>query len=70
MAAGIAALAAAVYALMWVGYRQRWAWLYRVDWSLLDGARALAIKHPSGCGSPNRCRSCWDRARWPCWGSP
>ncbi|BCO54365.1 membrane protein [Mycobacterium paraintracellulare] len=47
MAAGIAALAAAVYALMWVGYRQRWAWLYRVDWSLLDGARALAIKHPS-----------------------
>lgn len=47
MAAGIAALAAAVYALMWVGYRQHWAWLYRVDWSLLDGARALAIKHPS-----------------------
>lgn len=47
MAAGIAALAAAVYALMWVGYRQHWAWLYRVDWSLLDAARAFAIKHPA-----------------------
>ncbi|OBF08484.1 phosphatase PAP2 family protein [Mycobacterium sp. 852002-10029_SCH5224772] len=43
----IAALAATVYALMWVGYRAHWAWLYRVDWSLLDGTRALAIKHPS-----------------------
>lgn len=47
LAAGIAAPAAAVYALLWLGYRQHWAWLYRVDWSLLDGARALAVKHPS-----------------------
>ncbi|WP_297596283.1 phosphatase PAP2 family protein [Mycobacterium sp.] len=46
-AVGIAVLAAAVYALMWVGYRQHWNWLYRVDWSLLNGAHAAAIKHPS-----------------------
>lgn len=47
MAAWIAALAAAVYALMWVGYRQRWGWLHRADVSLLDGARAAAVDHPS-----------------------
>lgn len=47
VAVWIAALAAAVYALMWVGYRRHWNWLHRVDWSLLDAARALAIKHPA-----------------------
>ena len=47
MAVWIAALAAAVYALMWVGYRRHWNWLHRVDWSLLDAARVLAIKHPA-----------------------
>ncbi len=26
------ALAAAVYVVMWVGYCQNWAWLYRGDW--------------------------------------
>lgn len=47
MALWIAVLAAAVYGLMWVGYRRHWNWLHRVDWSLLDAARALAIKHPA-----------------------
>lgn len=46
MAALIAALAATVYAAMWVGYRQHWNWLYRTDWSLLNAARDLALKHP------------------------
>lgn len=47
LAAGVAVLAAAVYALLWMGYRQHWNWLYRVDWALLDPAHALAIKHPA-----------------------
>lgn len=46
MAAWIAALAAAVYAVMWVGYCQHWNWLYRMDWSLLNAARDVALKHP------------------------
>lgn len=46
MVAWIAALAAAVYAVMWVGYCQHWNWLYRMDWSLLNAARDVALKHP------------------------
>ena len=38
--------AAAVYALMWVGYSQDWHWQQRMDWSLLDAARDSAVKHP------------------------
>jgi membrane-associated phospholipid phosphatase len=38
--------AAAVYALMWVGYSQGWHWQQRMDWSLLDAARDSAVKHP------------------------
>lgn len=45
-AAWIAVLAATVYALMWVGYRQDWSWLHRMDWSLLNAARDVALKHP------------------------
>jgi membrane-associated phospholipid phosphatase len=42
-----AALAAvAVYAAMWVGYRHNCSWLHHVDWSLLNAARDIAIKHP------------------------
>jgi membrane-associated phospholipid phosphatase len=45
--AAIAAGAAlAVYALMWVGYRHDWAWLHRIDWSLLNAAHDAAVKHP------------------------
>lgn len=43
----IALAAAVVYAVMWVGYWQRWSWLDRVDWSLLKAAHDLAVKHPS-----------------------
>jgi membrane-associated phospholipid phosphatase len=46
LVAWIAALAAAVYAVMWVGYCQHWNWLYRMDWSLLNAARDVALKHP------------------------
>ena len=46
VAAWIAVLAATVYALMWVGYCQRWTWMYRMDWSLLNAARDIAVKHP------------------------
>ncbi|OBB90292.1 phosphatase PAP2 family protein [Mycobacterium sp. 852002-40037_SCH5390672] len=42
----IAVLAAAVYALLWVGYCRGWAWLHRMDWSLLNAARDMAVKHP------------------------
>lgn len=46
MAALIAAVAAAVYALLWVGYCGHWAWLHRMDWSVLNAARDIAVKHP------------------------
>ena len=45
-AAWIAALAAMVYAALWVGYCQHWSWLCRMDWSLLNAARDVALKHP------------------------
>ncbi|WAC91190.1 phosphatase PAP2 family protein [Mycobacterium sp. Aquia_213] len=45
--AGYAALAAAaVYVLMWVGYRQNWGWLHWMDWSLLSASHDVAVKHP------------------------
>ncbi|BBY23188.1 phosphatase PAP2 family protein [Mycobacterium stomatepiae] len=47
-AAACAALAAvAVYALMWVGYRQDWGWLHWLDWSLLNASHDAAVKHPA-----------------------
>ena len=42
----VALAAAAVYAAMWVGYRQDWRWLHRFDRSLLYAAHAIAVKHP------------------------
>jgi membrane-associated phospholipid phosphatase len=43
----LTALAAAVvYAVMWLGYRQNWVWLHSLDWSLLDPAHDIGIKHP------------------------
>ncbi|BBZ46191.1 phosphatase PAP2 family protein [Mycobacterium parmense] len=35
-----------VYAAMWVGYRENWAWLHGLDWSLLDAAHDAGVKHP------------------------
>ena len=41
-----ALVATVVYAAMWVGYCQDWGWLHRVDWSLLNAAHDVGIKHP------------------------
>ncbi|HKI40763.1 MAG: phosphatase PAP2 family protein [Mycobacterium sp.] len=46
LAIPLAVAAVAVYALMWAGYRQQWGWLHRVDWSLLNCAHDIAVKHP------------------------
>jgi membrane-associated phospholipid phosphatase len=45
-AAVVALGATAVYAVMWVGYCQHWSWLHRADWSLLNAAHDIAVKHP------------------------
>lgn len=45
-AAAAAMGAAALYAVMWVGYRQDWSWLHRLDWSLLDAAHHVGVTHP------------------------
>jgi membrane-associated phospholipid phosphatase len=47
MAVCSALAAIAVYALMWVGYRQNWGWLHSVDGSLLNAAHGIAIEHPA-----------------------
>jgi membrane-associated phospholipid phosphatase len=41
-----AALAVAVYALMWIGYASNWAWLATIDASLLEAAHRYAVDHP------------------------
>lgn len=43
----VALAAAAVYALMWVGYSRGWHWEQRLDWPLLNAARDSAVSHPS-----------------------
>ncbi len=46
LAVCVALAAVMAYAVMWVGYRQDWDWLDRADWSSLNAARDIAIKHP------------------------
>lgn len=41
-----AALAVAVYALMWIGYASNWNWLTTIDSSLLDIAHGYGVAHP------------------------
>jgi membrane-associated phospholipid phosphatase len=41
-----AVVAVVVYAGMWLGYRQHWSWLHSVDWSLLNAAHSIGVKHP------------------------
>jgi membrane-associated phospholipid phosphatase len=42
------AMAAVVlYAVLWLGYRQSWAWLHSVDWLLLNAAHDIGLKHPT-----------------------
>jgi membrane-associated phospholipid phosphatase len=46
-AMALAALVAiAVYALMWVGYRQHWGWLDTMDSFALDNLHRYGIRHP------------------------
>jgi membrane-associated phospholipid phosphatase len=46
LAVCVAVVAVVVYAVMWLGYRQNWTWLDNVDWSLLNAAHNIGIKHP------------------------
>ncbi|HET9876387.1 MAG TPA: phosphatase PAP2 family protein [Mycobacterium sp.] len=39
-------VAAAVYVLMWLGYRQGWVWLDAVDSSVLTAGHGVGVKHP------------------------
>jgi membrane-associated phospholipid phosphatase len=39
-------VAVVVYAGMWWGYRHHWSWLHSIDWSLLNAAHSIGIKHP------------------------
>jgi membrane-associated phospholipid phosphatase len=41
-----AALAVAVYAVMWIGYTSNWNWLTTVDSSWLDIGHRYAVAHP------------------------
>jgi undecaprenyl-diphosphatase len=41
-----AALAVAVYALMWIGYASQWNWLTTIDSSWLDIGHRYGIAHP------------------------
>jgi membrane-associated phospholipid phosphatase len=41
-----AAMAVAVYALMWVGYASNWNWLTAVDSSWLDVGHRYSVAHP------------------------
>lgn len=43
-----AALAVAVFALMWIGYASNWNWLAAIDSSLLDVGHRYAVDHPGG----------------------
>jgi undecaprenyl-diphosphatase len=41
-----AALAVAVYALMWIGYASQWNWLTTIDSSWLDVGHRYGVAHP------------------------
>jgi undecaprenyl-diphosphatase len=41
-----AALAVAVYALMWIGFASQWNWLMTIDSSSLDNAHRYGVAHP------------------------
>ena len=41
-----AAVAVAVFALLWIGYASNWAWLATIDASLLDVGHRYAVDHP------------------------
>ena len=43
---GSAVLATAVFALMWIGYVQRWTWLDDADSAALDAMYRVGTAHP------------------------
>ncbi|OSC36504.1 phosphatase PAP2 family protein [Mycobacterium decipiens] len=43
----LALAASVIYAVMWVGHAQDWGWLHSLDWSLLNAAHDIGIKHPA-----------------------
>jgi membrane-associated phospholipid phosphatase len=43
---GSAALAIALYALLWVGFAHRWQWLDAVDGFALDALHSFGVAHP------------------------
>ena len=44
-AAWLALAGIVLYALLWVGHRQNWGWLHTIDWSLLNPAHDIGVKH-------------------------
>ncbi|OBG37700.1 phosphatase PAP2 family protein [Mycobacterium sp. E3198] len=46
-AVGVALAAALVYAVLCVGYCRHWGWPQRLDWSLLNPAHGIGVKHPA-----------------------
>ena len=48
-----AALAVAVYALMWIGYASQWNWLMTIDSSWLDATHRYGVAHPGSVTSWN-----------------
>lgn len=43
----LAAAAIVGYGVLWVGHRQGWYWVHGLDWSLLNAAHDVGIKHPA-----------------------
>src|SRR3990170_7567887 len=43
---GSAAVAVAVYALMWIGYLLQWNWLQALDSSALEALHSYGVAHP------------------------
>lgn len=50
---GSAAVAIAVYALMWIGYVLQWNWLTTIDSSALDALHRYGVAHPTWVTSWN-----------------
>jgi undecaprenyl-diphosphatase len=48
-----AAVAVAVYALMWFGYASQWNWLMTIDSSWLDATHRYGVTHPGSVTSWN-----------------
>lgn len=45
-AASLAVACLVLYAALWIGHRHQWGWVGAFDWSLLNPAHDIGIKHP------------------------